>query len=146
MKRRDPFVVAEESGTLELETVRQLAAIAEAHGLTELHYSVPGGSVILRRAPASATASAAPPIEPAAGQAVVRSPFVGTFFRSPQPESPPFAHIGQRVRKGDVLCIVEAMKLMNEIEADVEGIVSACLAENGQSVTQGQPLFLLSQT
>jgi acetyl-CoA carboxylase biotin carboxyl carrier protein len=71
----------------------------------------------------------------------VLSPFVGTFYRSPSPEAPSFCEIGQKVKKGQVLCIVEAMKLMNEIEAEHEGTVTACLAENGQPVEFGQPLF-----
>jgi acetyl-CoA carboxylase biotin carboxyl carrier protein len=72
------------------------------------------------------------------------SPFVGTFYRSPSPEAPAFAEIGQRVKRGQVLCIVEAMKLMNEIEAEIDGVVAAVLVENGQSVEYGQPLFRLT--
>jgi acetyl-CoA carboxylase biotin carboxyl carrier protein len=71
----------------------------------------------------------------------ITSPFVGTFYRSPSPEAPAFVEVGTRVRKGQVLCIVEAMKLMNEIESDVDGTVVAVLAENGQPVEFGEPLF-----
>ena len=69
------------------------------------------------------------------------SPFVGTFYRAPNPESPAFAEVGARVKKGQTLCIVEAMKLMNEIEADVAGTVAEVYAENGKPVEYGQRLF-----
>ncbi len=72
---------------------------------------------------------------------VVTSPFVGTFYRKPNPDSPAYVSVGERVDKGQVLCIVEAMKLMNEIEADVAGSVVAILVEDGVSVEYGQPLF-----
>ena len=79
---------------------------------------------------------------PAAGPAIyITSPFVGTFYRSPSPESASFVEVGQRVKKGQILCIVEAMKLMNEIESDVDGVIVALLAENGQPVEFGEPLF-----
>jgi acetyl-CoA carboxylase biotin carboxyl carrier protein len=74
----------------------------------------------------------------------VSSPFVGTFYRSPSPDAPSFVDVGHKVKKGQVLCIVEAMKLMNEIEAEVEGTVSAILVENAQPVEYGQALFKIS--
>ena len=73
----------------------------------------------------------------------VLSPFVGTFYRSPSPEADPYVKEGQVVKKGDVLCIIEAMKLMNEIECEVAGKVVSCLVENGQPVEYGEPLFLV---
>jgi acetyl-CoA carboxylase biotin carboxyl carrier protein len=73
--------------------------------------------------------------------AYVTSPFVGTFYRSPSPESAPFVDVGTRIKKGMVLCIVEAMKLMNEIEAEIEGSIVQLLVENGQAVEYGEPLF-----
>ncbi len=73
----------------------------------------------------------------------ITSPIVGIFHRTPSPESPPFVEIGSVVRKGQVLCIVEAMKLMNEIESDTEGVISKILVENGQPVEYGEPLFLI---
>ncbi|HZA52366.1 MAG TPA: acetyl-CoA carboxylase biotin carboxyl carrier protein, partial [Myxococcaceae bacterium] len=87
------------------------------------------------------------PAAPSAGAApqkpghVVTSPFVGTFYRSPGPDQPAFADVGSSVKKGQVLCIVEAMKLMNEIESEVEGRVAEILVENGQPVEFGQSLF-----
>ncbi|MDA8077947.1 MAG: acetyl-CoA carboxylase biotin carboxyl carrier protein [Nitrospiraceae bacterium] len=73
----------------------------------------------------------------------VTSPIVGTFYRSPTPETPPFVEVGLRVKKGQVLCIIEAMKLMNEIECEADGIVVKALVENGQPVEYGEPLFLV---
>lgn len=95
-------------------------------------------------APSPATTAAPAPAQAgqAGGAAVyVTSPFVGTFYRAPSPEAPVYAEVGQRVKKGQALCIVEAMKLMNEIESDVDGVVVAVLAENGQPVEFGEPLF-----
>ncbi len=73
----------------------------------------------------------------------VTSPIVGTFYRSPSPDAPAFVDAGQRIKKGQVLCIIEAMKLMNEIESDASGVIKAILVENGQPVEYGQPLFIL---
>lgn len=78
---------------------------------------------------------------PAAPGVIVSSPFVGTFYRASSPEAPPFVELGQAVRKGQTLCIVEAMKLMNEIEAEVGGKVAEIFIENGQPVEFGEPLF-----
>ena len=73
----------------------------------------------------------------------ITSPIVGTFYRSPSPDAPPFIEVGIRVKKGQVLCIIEAMKLMNEIESETDGIVVKALVENGQPVEYGEPLFLI---
>jgi len=91
-------------------------------------------------APAPAAAPAPPP-EPK-GHAL-KSPMVGTFYRAPSPGAPSFVEVGQTVSKGQTLCIIEAMKLLNEIESDVAGTVKAILVENGQPVEYGQPLFLI---
>ncbi len=72
------------------------------------------------------------------------SPIVGTFYRSPNPQSPSFVEVGQRVSKGQVLCIIEAMKLMNEIESDFDGVVSQIYPQNGQPVEFGEPLFRIA--
>ena len=105
----------------------------------------PMQSVTYAQAPAGgpgapATAPEAPP-EPKGHQ--LKSPMVGTFYRAPSPGSPPFVEIGQAVTKGQTLCIIEAMKLMNEIESDATGTIKAILVENGQPVEYGQPLFLI---
>jgi acetyl-CoA carboxylase biotin carboxyl carrier protein len=94
----------------------------------------------------AATAAAPAVTPPAAAEPVghqVKSPMVGTFYRSPSPGSPAFAEIGQAVTKGQTLCIIEAMKLLNEIESDASGVIKAILVENGQPVEYGQPLFVL---
>ncbi len=90
-------------------------------------------------APAAAPAPAGPP----AGSHVLTSPIVGTFYRSPSPDAPPFAEVGSRVKKGQVLCIIEAMKLMNEIESDVDGVVAEVYPQNAQAVEFGEPLFAI---
>jgi acetyl-CoA carboxylase biotin carboxyl carrier protein len=90
---------------------------------------------------ATAAAAAAPPAEPEGHQ--VKSPMVGTFYRSATPGSTPFVEIGDTVAEGATLCIIEAMKLMNEIESDKAGVVKAILTENGQPVEFGQLLFLI---
>ena len=88
---------------------------------------------------APVAAAAAPAPEPAGH--VLKSPMVGTFYRAPSPGAPAFVEIGQSVTKGQTLCIIEAMKLLNEIESDASGVVKAILVENGQPVEYGQPLF-----
>jgi acetyl-CoA carboxylase biotin carboxyl carrier protein len=94
-------------------------------------------------APAAApTAEAEPAKEEISGHAV-RSPMVGTFYRSPAPNSSPFVEVGKQVSVGDTLCIIEAMKLMNQIEADKSGTIKQILVENGQPVEYNQPLFII---
>jgi len=94
-------------------------------------------------APAAAPVSAAPaaPAEPEGH--VVKSPMVGTFYRASAPGNPPFVEIGSSVKAGDTLCIIEAMKLLNEIDADASGVIKQILVENGQPVEFGQPLFVI---
>ena len=96
-------------------------------------------------APVAAPVAAAPaaPSEPEVSGHVVKSPMVGTFYRSPSPSSPAFVEVGQHVKSGEVICIVEAMKMMNQIEADKTGVVEAVLVENGQPVEFDQPLVTI---
>jgi len=95
-------------------------------------------------APAAAPVAAAAPAAPAVPEGhVVKSPMVGSFYRSPSPGAKSFVDIGQNVNEGDTLCIIEAMKLLNEIEADKSGVIKAILVENGQAVEFGQPLFII---
>lgn len=94
--------------------------------------------------PAAATpAVAAAPEAPAASGHIVKSPMVGTFYRASAPGAAPFVNVGDAVKAGQTLCIIEAMKILNEIECDKDGVVKAVLAENGQAVEFGQPLFAI---
>jgi acetyl-CoA carboxylase biotin carboxyl carrier protein len=90
-----------------------------------------------------APAAEPPAVEPSKKLFSVPSPIVGTFYRAPAPESPPFVEVGSRVKKGQVLCILEAMKLMNEIESEVDGVISKIMVENAHPVEYGEPLFLI---
>ena len=92
-------------------------------------------------APLAAAGTSEPQPAPAADLYVVSSPIVGTFYAAPSPDSEPYARIGDRVKKGQVLCIVEAMKLMNEIESDADGVVAEIYPKNAQPVEFGEPLF-----
>lgn len=102
-------------------------------------YAPQPGPAIAPAAPAAA--EPAVPAEPDGH--VVKAPMVGTFYRSGSPGASPFVEVGQTVKQGDTLCIIEAMKLMNEIEADASGIIKAVQVENGQPVEYGQPLFII---
>ena len=109
-----------------------------APGMQQMSYAPqPGGAAT---GPAAAPVTAPPP-EPKGHQ--LKSPMVGTFYRAATPGAPPFVEIGQAVTKGQTLCIIEAMKLLNEIESDATGTVKAILVENGQPVEYGQPLFTI---
>jgi acetyl-CoA carboxylase biotin carboxyl carrier protein len=96
-------------------------------------------------APAEASAAAAPAVPAAAVPQghVVKSPMVGTFYRAPSPGAEPFVQVGDTVKEGQTICIIEAMKLLNEIESDKSGVVKEILVENGQAVEYGQPLFVV---
>ena len=95
-------------------------------------------------APVANAPAVAADVEPAQPEGhVVKSPMVGTFYRTPSPNAKSFVEVGQTVKDGETLCIIEAMKLMNEIESDVAGVVKAILIENGQPVEYGQPLFII---
>jgi len=91
--------------------------------------------------PADSTIIAAPAAPPDAGAHIVTSPIVGTFYRAPSPDADPFVEVGSRVKKGQVLCIIEAMKLMNEIESDADGVIAQIYPQNAQAVEYGEPLF-----
>jgi acetyl-CoA carboxylase biotin carboxyl carrier protein len=146
------------SGGIDFESVRELARIAAEFDLAEVeadgsgHVRVRrGGGVAIETVPAMsgprsiALTPAAPAAAPEAAGTFISSPFVGTFYRAPSPEAPAFVDAGQAVRKGQVVCIVEAMKLMNEIEAEAEGKIEEILVQNGEHVEYGQHLFRLSK-
>lgn len=166
----DQWTVKEQMKKQDIEDLRELIEFLKAHQVAEfdvdrgdlkirLKFNPPESGPtglsdlarLLKTAPQSAThaAQAAEPAgtaaEPAAeaesGLHLVKSPIVGTFYSSPSPGASPFVGPGDQVEKGQVICVVEAMKLMNEIEADVAGEVVKCLVSNGQAIEFGQPLF-----
>ncbi len=156
---------------MNLREIKELLDLVEQKGYTEFEFERAGTKFRLKRdTPAAAShgpvisyapvavpiapspvqaalapAPAAPPAAPAAEESlhVVKSPIVGTFYEASAPGSPPFAKVGDTVTSGQTLCIIEAMKLMNEIESDVAGEVVKCLVSNGQPVEYGQPLFAI---
>lgn len=107
-----------------------------------VYAAAPAAPVVMAAAaaPAAAPVAAAEPVE--TGH-VVKSPMVGTFYRASSPNAKPFADVGQAVKEGEAICIIEAMKIMNEIEADKSGTITKVLCENGQAVEFGQPLFII---
>lgn len=135
---------------MKIEEIRELAQIMKENGLGMLELQEDGTN--LRMEAASAAAPAAPasaaPVATQDGTPVdfnnlkeVKSPMVGVFYQAPSPEADPYVRVGSKVKKGDVLCVIEAMKLLNEITADTDGeIVDVCV-ENGQLVEYGQVLF-----
>jgi acetyl-CoA carboxylase biotin carboxyl carrier protein len=142
--------LVQESGIAELEITEGEERVRIARGgaisVTPLAAgappaAVPAGTVIPPVAAAPAAAAAAP--EPAAEGHVVKSPMVGTFYRSPSPDAKPFVEVGATIKAGETICVLEAMKLMNEIEADASGTIKAILVVNGQPVEYGQALFII---
>ena len=138
-----------ESGIAELEVTEGEDKVRIVKHATTLVASPAPTATVVAAAPAAPTpatlaaeAAAAAEAEAAAGH-VVKSPMVGTFYRSPSPGAPAFIEQGAVVKAGDTLCIIEAMKLLNEIEADVGGTVKKILVENGQPVEYGQALFII---
>ena len=151
---------------MDIRKIKKLIELVEESGITELEVQEEEGTVrISRAAPAVAPAAiqyAAAPVAPVAAPAAapaaaapaeapaaeisghqVRSPMVGTFYRSPSPEAKAFVEVGQTVKVGDALCIVEAMKMMNRIEADKAGVVKAILVSDGEAVEFDQPLIVI---
>ncbi len=150
-----------------IEDVKKLVALVEKTDVSLVAWSRGIEKVVIRRgavvsmaapapvavhhAPVAAPVPAAPAAAPAAPKAeakaaeapgtLVSSPFVGTFYRAPSPDSPPFTDVGQKVKKGQVLCIVEAMKLMNEIECETDGTVAEIYVQNGTPVEFNEKLF-----
>ena len=152
---------------MDIRKIKKLIELVEESGITELEVSEEEGSVRISRAtvaapanvqysipaavPAPVAAPAAPAAAPAAPAAApeeiaghkIRSPMVGTFYRSPSPEAKAFVEVGQTVKVGDALCIVEAMKMMNRIEADKAGVVKAILVNDGEPVEFDEPLIII---
>jgi acetyl-CoA carboxylase biotin carboxyl carrier protein len=150
---------------MDLRKLKKLIDLVEESGIAELEITEGEEKVRISRnnssnAPASAsvmqvaaapavapTAAATPaagePAAPAAEGHVLKSPMVGTYYRAPTPGAKPFVEVGQSVNEGDTVCIIEAMKLLNEIEADRSGVIKAILVENGQPVEYGHPLMVI---
>jgi len=147
---------------IKLEELRQILDLAREHDLSELEVEADGQRVRIRKQAAVHDAPAVPgpplpppastPLAAAAGPAaadadldlaVVKSPIVGTFYRAPAPNAPPFVQVGDAVRKGQTLCIIEAMKMMNNIDSEYEGTVVRVYVENGQPVQYGERLFAI---
>lgn len=127
-------------GESKVRIVKSGATVAQGQVLMMQPQAQPMAAVA-HAAPAAAPAPEAAPAEPSGH--VVKSPMVGTFYRSSAPGSAPFVEIGTVVKEGDTLCIIEAMKLLNEIDADASGTIRQVLVENGQAVEFGQPLFII---
>jgi len=151
---------------MNLDEIKSIIQLMEANKLVEFEYEDDGRRLKLRRAEdrvvtaampvavpasvpmASAVAAAAPAAAPDARPANLtefKSPLVGTFYRSAKPDSDPFANVGDEVGPEKVLCIIEAMKVMNEIKAEMSGVVREILVKNGQAVEFGEPMFLIEK-
>jgi acetyl-CoA carboxylase biotin carboxyl carrier protein len=137
--------LVQESGIAELEITEgeeKVKIVKGGRAAAMPEPAVPAFAAPLAESPRPPNVPPAAPAEtPALDGQLVKAPMVGTFYRASSPDAKPFAEVGQQVKKGDTVCIIEAMKLMNEIEADISGTVQAVLAENGQPVEYGQPLF-----
>jgi len=121
--------------------VKSTAAVSVSAPAAAVAVAAPATAPVAPAAPPAAAVAPAPEAEPQGK--VIKSPMVGTFYRSASPGAKPFADVGSTVKEGDPVCIIEAMKIMNEIEADLGGTISRILCENGQAVEFGQPLFVL---
>jgi acetyl-CoA carboxylase biotin carboxyl carrier protein len=141
---------------MELEDLKGLIELLKETDITELLVEKDGTKVKIKREKIFSSIEIPSQKTPALQETIIReteeetqrlitvtSPIVGTFYRSSSPDAPPFVDGGQRIKKGQVLCIIEAMKLMNEIECETDGIVVKALVENGQPVEYGEPLFLI---
>ncbi len=145
---------------MDLRKLKKLIDLVEGSGIAELEITEGEEKVRISRnnsanapvtasvtpAAAPATGTAAAVGEPGAGQVdghVLKSPMVGTYYRAPTPGAKPFVEVGQTVNEGDTVCIIEAMKLLNEIEADRSGVIKAILVENGQPVEYGHALMVI---
>ena len=139
--------LVQESGIAELEITEGEEKVKIVKGGVVSSSEASPGLTLAPAAPEPAAATLGQPqaAAPEAGQEghVVKAPMVGTFYRSPSPDAKAFVEVGQAIKEGQPVCIIEAMKLMNEIEADASGIVKAVLVENGQPVEYGQPLFII---
>lgn len=142
---------------MEIDDLKELLSLLKDTDVAEIQIEKDGTKVKIRRQLPSPSIEmhhkSLPAVEKSAEAeeetqrlVTITSPIVGTFYRSPSPDAPPFADNGTKVKKGQVICIIEAMKLMNEIESETDGVVVRALVENGQPVEYGEPLFLIEPT
>ena len=166
MFKRQPnisFYPNKETGPLELEDIKAIIDLMKKNDLAVFKLEKEGMKIeleahrhpvplvatqpVVQSAPAAAQVAtpsstpASPPVEPKAKYKEVVSPMVGTFYRAPSPDSAPYVQVGQDITADTVVCIIEAMKVMNEIKAEIQGVIAEVLAENGTPVQFGQPLF-----
>lgn len=147
---------------MNLDRLKELIALMERHALVELEIEEEGGRVRLRKggdqvvekqvfaipaavpvrepSPSGGTA-ARPPAPEREGLTEIRSPMVGTFFRAPSPDADPYVQLGDRIEEGTVLCLIEAMKVMNEVKSEISGVIREIPVENGEAVEYGQTIF-----
>ena len=141
--------LVQESGISELEVTEGEEKVRITRSLAAAPQALYAAPAPIAAAPVAAAPVAAVPAPAAIAAPAAdlgnaqKSPMVGTFYRAPSPASPAFVEVGQNVKAGDTLCIIEAMKLMNEIEAEKSGVVKAILVDNGQPVEYGEPLFII---
>ena len=139
--------LVEESGIAEIEVTEgeEKVRITRTTAAAAPIYAAPAPATAPVAAPAATPAAAAPAAAPAARDLsnAQKSPMVGTFYRAPGPNAAAFVEVGQQVKAGDTLCIIEAMKLMNEIEAEKSGVIKEILVDNGTPVEYGEPLFII---
>jgi acetyl-CoA carboxylase biotin carboxyl carrier protein len=153
---------------MDLEEIKQLIALMKRNELTEFELEREGSKIRIKRGPnggvhtetmpvvavpqgivpvpTPASAPALAPAAPAADTSEIKSPMVGTFYRAPAPEAEPFVAVGTEVHPDTVVCIIEAMKVMNEIKAEVKGVITEALVENAKAVEFNQPLFRVRKT
>ncbi|MBM4206859.1 MAG: acetyl-CoA carboxylase biotin carboxyl carrier protein [Gammaproteobacteria bacterium] len=138
--------ILEESGIAEIEIKEGEEAIRISRHLSvaaPIAYAPPPPAPVQAHQPASAAVAAAPVAEEVHAGHIVKSPMVGTFYRSASPGAKSFVDIGHNVKQGETLCIIEAMKILNQIEADKSGTITKILVENAEPVEYGQPLFVI---
>lgn len=147
---------------MNLDDIKEILIMVREHELSEFEYERDGLKLRIKKAsqdviyaaapvappapvaaPAVVASAAAPGVEPGDDLAVVKAPLVGTFYAASEPGARPFANVGDTVKKGQVLCIIEAMKLMNELKADCDGEIATVFVQNGQAVQFGERLFAI---
>ena len=136
--------LVQQSGIAELEISEGEERVRISRGVSGAQHVAPVTHTVTLPLAGAPPALAEGDVAAAPEGHVIRSPMVGTFYRSPSPEAKPFIEVGQAVKEGQTVCVIEAMKLMNEIEADFSGVVKAVLVESGQPVEYGQALFIIS--